>query len=202
MPTGKLRNRAARHDFFYERARREGFAGRAVYKLAEVDRRTGLLRRGMRVLDLGCWPGSWLQYTARIVGPTGVLVGVDRFPLEVPIPSPGVRQVVGDVFDLAPQVLLGSLPAFDVVLSDMAPDTTGVRSTDQARSEALFARALELAEALLAPGGSFCGKLFQGPGWQDLLQRCRGAFNKVRIIRPEGSRQGSLEQYVVGLGRK
>lgn len=202
MSTGKLRQRSARHDPYYERAKKDGFAARSVYKLQEIDQRVHLLRRGMRVLDLGCWPGSWLQHAATVVGPTGALVGVDRFPLEVPIPPPGVRQVIGDVYEVAPAELRGELPGFDVVLSDMAPDTTGVRSTDQARSEALFERALGLAEALLVPGGSFVAKLFQGPEWNSLLRRCRADFAEVRQIKPEGTRRESLEQYIIGLRRK
>jgi 23S rRNA (uridine2552-2'-O)-methyltransferase len=202
VSTGKLSDKGARHDRFYERAKREKFAARSVYKLDEIDRRVRLLRRGARVLDLGCWPGSWLQYAARAVGESGTLVGIDRYPLEIAIPPPGVRQVVGDVYTVEPAELRGELIGFDVVLSDMAPDTTGVRITDQARSEALFSRALELAEALLVPGGHFCGKLFQGPEWSALLARCRQVFAEVRLIKPEGTRQQSMEQYVIGLRRR
>lgn len=200
MSTGKLRDKDSRHDRFYQRAKREHFAARSVYKLQEIDQRFRVLRAGARVLDLGCWPGSWLQYAAQAVGAKGVLVGVDRFPVEVPVPAPGVRQLVGDVFALPPEQLLGDLPAFDAVLSDMAPDTTGVRNADQARSEALFTRALELAEATLAPGGNFVAKLFQGPGWNDLLARCRRRFTQVKTLKPAGTRKDSIEQYVVALG--
>jgi 23S rRNA (uridine2552-2'-O)-methyltransferase len=202
VSTGKLRHRSERHDQYYERAKRDGFAARSIYKLQEIDRKHHLLRRSQRVLDLGCWPGSWLQYAAQVVGPSGVLVGIDRFPLEVALPPPGVRQVVGDVFQVDPQELRGALPGFDVVLSDMAPDTTGVRSSDQARSEALFERALDLGEALLLPGGGFVGKLFQGPEWNALLRRCRALFSEVKQVKPEGTRRESIEQYVVGLSRR
>lgn len=202
MPTGKLRDRDHRKDPYYQRAKSEGFAARSVYKLEEIDRRCHLFRKGGRVLDLGCWPGSWLQYAARAVGPRGVLVGIDRFPLEAEIPAPGVRQVIGDVYVESFAALRGDLPGFDVVLSDMAPDTCGVRGSDQARSEGLFTRALEIAEGVLLPGGHFVGKLFQGPEWNALLQRCRRDFIDVRVIKPEGTRRDSIEQYVVGLSRK
>jgi 23S rRNA (uridine2552-2'-O)-methyltransferase len=152
------------------------------------------------VLDLGCRPGSWLQYVAKAVGERGALVGVDRAPLDVAIP--GARVLIGDVFQLSPDALRGELAGFDVVLSDMAPDTSGVRSLDQARSEGLFERALDLALALLVPGGHFVGKLFQGPDWQRLLLRARGGFETVRTVKPEGSRKESIEQYVVALGRR
>ncbi len=199
MSTGKLRDRESRHDKFYHRAKKEHFAARSVYKLQEIDKKYHLLRIGARVLDLGCWPGSWLQYAAQRVGPRGVLVGVDRFPLEVTVPAPGVRQVIGDAYEVTPAELLGELPAFDLVLSDMAPDTTGVRSTDQARSEALFEHALGIAEQVLSPTGGFVGKLFQGPDWNRLLTRCRRGFGEVRLIKPEGTRKESIEQYLVGL---
>jgi 23S rRNA (uridine2552-2'-O)-methyltransferase len=193
----KLRDRSHRHDQFHRRARAEGFAARSVFKLEEIDHKHRLLRRGARVLDLGCKPGSWLQYAAKVVGDEGALVGIDRTPLDVVIP--GARILTGDVFAIAPEELRGELAAFDVVLSDMAPDTSGVRSMDQARSEALFERALELAETLLAPGGHFLGKLFQGPDWQRLVTRCRAHFSDVKTIKPAGSRKESIEQYVLAM---
>ena len=192
---GTLRNLKGRHDVYYQRAKKEQFAARSVYKLQEIDQRFGLFRPGQRVLDLGCRPGSWLQYAAQRTG--GTLVGLDRQPLQVVIP--GARLLVGDVFELDAATLRGELSGFDVVLSDMAPDTTGVRHLDQARSEALFERALDLAEALLGPGGHFVGKLFQGPDWNRLLGRLRARFGETRTVKPESSRKDSIEQYVVGL---
>jgi 23S rRNA (uridine2552-2'-O)-methyltransferase len=152
------------------------------------------------VLDLGCRPGSWLQYAARVVGAGAALVGIDRTPLDVALPR--ARILVGDVFTVSVDELRGELAAFDVVLSDMAPDTTGVRSMDQARSEALFERALEIAEATLDRRGNFVGKLFQGPDWQRLVKRVREGFDEARTVKPAGSRKESIEQYVVGLGRR
>ncbi|WP_428261112.1 RlmE family RNA methyltransferase [Haliangium sp.] len=194
----KLSDRRNRHDAFHRRARQRGFRARAVFKLEEIDHKLKLLGRGQRVLDLGCAPGSWLQYARTRVGPSGHLVGIDRGALDPPVP--GARLLVGDVFEVTPEALLDDLDAFDVVLSDMAPDTIGVRHVDQARSEALFERALELAEATLAPGGCFVGKLFQGPAFVDLVKHCRREFEAVKIIKPKGSRQRSIEQYVVARG--
>jgi 23S rRNA (uridine2552-2'-O)-methyltransferase len=194
----KLGDRDKRHDRFFQQARREKFAARSVYKLEEIDRRFRLFARGARVLDLGCRPGSWLQYAARAVGGGATLVGLDRAPLDVAIPE--ARILVGDVFAISAAELLGPLERFDVVLSDMAPDTTGVRGVDQARSEALFERALEIAEQTLAPGGRFVGKLFQGPAWRDLVARARRGFAEVKTVKPESSRKESIEQYVVGVG--
>ena len=195
----KLDDRSARRDRFHQKAKREGFAARAVYKLEEIDQRHAIFERGMtRVLDLGCAPGSWLQYARQRIGTSAQLVGLDRGPLQRP--PQGARIVVGDVMSTNVAELLGELPAFDVVLSDMAPDTSGVRHADQSRSEALFERALEIAEATLAPGGRFVAKLFQGPAWKELIARTRARFGEVRTVKPESSRKESIEQYVVALG--
>jgi len=198
LSRSKLADRATRRDRFHQQAKREGFLARAVYKLSELDEKFHLLSRGDRVLDLGCAPGSWLQYARQRVGAEGVLVGLDRAPLARALPD--ARIVVGDVMAIDPAALRGELPAFDVVLSDMAPDTSGIRSLDQARSEALFERALELAVALLAPGGHFVGKLFQGPDFKRLTEAVRARFEVARTAKPAGSRSISIEQYVIGKG--
>lgn len=197
---GTLRDREGRHDHYFQRARRERFVARSVYKLVEIDERFRLFRPGQRVLDLGCRPGSWLQYASQRTGGSGTLVGLDREPIDIAIAR--CRIVVGDVFTISTDELRGELSAFDLVLSDLGPDTTGVRHVDQARSEGLFERALELAEILLAPGGHFVGKLFQGPDFARLLQRCRADFAEARVVKPVGSRKDSIEQYIVALQRR
>jgi 23S rRNA (uridine2552-2'-O)-methyltransferase len=194
----KLDDRSTRHDRFHQQAKREGFLARAVYKLEEIDTKVGLFDGGHRVLDLGCAPGSWLQYARQRIGDTAQLVGLDRTALERP--PPGARILVGDVLTIDVAQLLGELPAFDVVLSDMAPDTTGVRHVDQSRSEALFERALEIATQVLAPGGNFVGKLFQGPDFKKLTEAVRARFAIQKTAKPASSRQISIEQYVIGKG--
>jgi 23S rRNA (uridine2552-2'-O)-methyltransferase len=194
----KLNDPRHRHDKYFKRAREQGFAARSVFKLEEIDRKLRLIRPGGRVLDLGCRPGSWMQYALTAVGPKGAVVGIDRDPL--PAPIGGARVLVGDLFKASDAELLGDLAAFDVVLSDMAPDTTGVRATDQARSAALFEEALARAERLLAPGGGFIGKIFQGPDFQTLRQRMAKRFGEVRIIKPDSSRAQSIEIYLAGRG--
>jgi|SRR5688572_15312704 23S rRNA (uridine2552-2'-O)-methyltransferase len=191
----KLDDRRARRDVFHQRAQKAGFRARAVFKLEELDQQFEILHKGDRVLDLGCAPGSWLQYARTRVGPEAPMVGLDRAPIAGGIPN--ARIVVGDVHTITPAELLGELKAFDVVMSDMAPDTSGIRSADQARSEALFERALELAVALLAPGGNFVGKLFQGPDFKKLIDACRARFGVVKTAKPASSRSYSIEQYVV-----
>ena len=196
----KLDDRSARRDRFHQKAKKQGFLARAVFKLEELDQQFKLFKPGQRVLDLGCAPGSWLQYARTRVGDKGVLVGLDRGPLRGDVA--GARIVVGDVMKIDVAELRGELPAFDVVLSDMAPDTSGIRHLDQARSEALFERALEIATQTLAPGGNFVGKLFQGPDFKKLTEAVRAKFDVQKTAKPESSRQISIEQYVIGKGFK
>lgn len=200
MKSKGLADRSNRQDRFHQKAKKEGFLARAVYKLSEIDDKNELFAPGMRVLDLGCAPGSWLQYARSQVGPTGQLVGLDRAPLGGS--TSGARIEVGDVLTIDVKQLLGDLSGFDVVLSDMAPDTSGIRSMDQARSEGLFERALDIARQTLAPGGNFVGKLFMGPDFKKLCEEVRGAFTQMKTQKPASSRQLSIEQYVIGKGFK
>ena len=197
----KLADRGARHDAAYRRAKQEGFAARAVYKLAELDERFNLLGPGRRVLDLGCWPGSWMQYAAERVGEDGHVVGIDLRPVELALPS-WCEAFVADVEALDPRVLLERFGPFDLVLSDMAPKTIGDTTTDALRSEALFERALEFASVVLRPGGHFAGKVFQGGGFTGLLERVRGLFLQSKPFHTKATRAGSAEHYLVGQGRR
>ncbi len=203
MAKSRLDDRGTRRDHFHAKAKKEGFAARAVYKLEEIDQKVSLFETGDRVLDLGCAPGSWLQYARKQVGETGILVGLDR-PVGINAMKalPNARLLSGDVMTVKLDDLKADLSGFDVVLSDMAPDTSGIRSLDQSRSEALFERALEIAEAVLSPGGNFVGKLFQGPDFKKLMEAVRMTFDKMKTVKPASSRQISIEQYVVGLGFK
>ena len=187
-----------RPDRFTREAKKRGFAARSVFKLEEIDRRVRLFRKGQRVLDLGAAPGSWSQFAAERIGPGGKLVAVDLSPL-AKTPAANVTFFTGDVLTLAPEALGGP---FDVVLSDMAPSTTGTRESDQAKSFELFMRALELAGALLSPGGSFVGKIFMGPDFPAAKRRVKELFQTERAIRPEGTRESSFEIFLVGISRK
>jgi 23S rRNA (uridine2552-2'-O)-methyltransferase len=194
----RLRDRSARHDVFFKKARDQGFVARAVFKLEDLDKKLALLRAGDRVLDLGCRPGSWLQYASQRVGPHGKLVGIDRLPMPSEIPN--ARIMIADLYETSDESLLGDLAAFDVVLSDMAPDTTGIRSTDQARSAALVEEALGRAERLLAPGGAFVAKVFQSPEVEVIRKRMEKQFSSVKLVKPEASRKISTELYLTGKG--
>jgi 23S rRNA (uridine2552-2'-O)-methyltransferase len=197
-------------DHYFRQAKREGYAARSAYKLEEIDRRRGLLRPGMRVLDLGCAPGSWLQYAAARVGERGEVIGIDLRLVTVILP-PWVRAIQGDVFETRPeawaQTLSGQGQCFDLILSDMAPKTTGVPSGDAARSAALALRALELAGmtlarggTLLRQGGALLVKVFQGARFPDLRQGFRERFDRVTVEKPKASRAESVELYLLGLG--
>lgn len=187
-------------DSFTKAAKAQGFPARSVFKLEEIDRRTRLFRGGQRVLDLGAAPGSWAKYAAQRVGPGGRVLAIDLSEITAVMP-PNVERVKGDVFALS-QEELGRVGPYDVVISDMAPATTGTRFADQARSFELFMRAVDVAEGALKPGGAFVGKLFMSEDLPKAKERIRKLFTEVRLLRPEATRQQSYEVFLVGLGRK
>ncbi len=195
--TGK--NPYARPDRYTVLAKKEGFAARSVFKLDEIQRRYRVLRQGDRVVDLGCSPGSWSRFAHRIVGGTGQIVGVDIEP-----PADPVGEVlVESVFDLEPESLVEALggPA-GVVLSDMAPRTTGNVLGDHVRQIELVTRAMELARAVLRPGGNAVVKVFDGEDAHAFVQAQRPHFTKVKRARPEAVRRSSREFFLVCLGAK
>ncbi|MGF1467010.1 MAG: SAM-dependent methyltransferase [Sandaracinaceae bacterium] len=196
----RARRRRRPQDAYGKRARREGYAARSVYKLAEIDAKVRLLRRGDRVLDLGAYPGSWTAYAAERVQREGKVVGVDLQPFRGSLP-PHARMVQADAtaLDLG---ALGGPEAFDVVLSDMAPATIGHRFTDMARSQALFLAALDIAERVLVPGGRFCGKLFQGGDFPEARAAVQARFGTARVVKPKATRSESYEVYLVGLDKR
>jgi len=193
-----------RKDVHYRRARAAGYRARSAYKLLELDARFRLLHAGDRVVDLGAWPGAWLQVARECVGPGGRLVGVDVVPVD-PLPAANVALVTGDVREPATlREVLARLDgtAADVVLSDLAPKLTGVRATDEARAAELVDAALTALASILRPGGRLLIKVFMDTGYPTTLARLRGMFPDVRTTRPTATRQGSAELYAVGLGHR
>lgn len=184
-------------DHFGHRARAEGFAARSVYKLEEIDRRVKLLAPGKRVLDLGAYPGSWTSYAAQRVGPRGRVLGIDKTEFRGALPE-WAEIKTGDALtlDLATEHGPGS---FDVVLSDMAPATTGHRFVDQTRSFELFSKALAVAAAVLPAGGHFVGKIFLGPDFEQAKKDVARVFEETKIVKPPASRLESYETFLVGL---
>lgn len=186
-------------DSYGRRAKREGFPARSVYKLEEIDRRVRLFRGGQRVLDLGAYPGSWTLYAAERVGSQGSVVGIDRTEFKGALP-PNARMVHGDVLSLDPAILGDAV--FDVVISDMAPNTSGMRTRDMYLSYELVMAALEIAKNHLVAGGTFVAKIFQGEEFEDARAKFREVFDEVRIIRPKATRSESYEVFLIGLGKK
>lgn len=186
-------------DHYFHKAKKEHYLARAVYKLQEIQDRYKILKPGNRVLDLGAAPGSWMQFAREIVGASGLVVGVDLKGVEHRFPE-GVVVLQGDVTDpgLARSLSVEHGP-FDVVLSDMAPSTSGIRVADSARSALLFESALEMARSALRPGGHFVAKLFQGAEFHVLLQAVKRDFEWVKVTKPDASRKQSKEIYVIGM---
>lgn len=190
-----------RKDAFYRQAKRAGYRSRAAYKLLELHRTFRLIKRGDRVVDLGSWPGGWIQVAATLVGTRGKVIGVDVVPLE-PFSLPQVTLLQGDATDPALQhtilTLLGGRA--DVVLSDMAPKLSGIREVDDARTSELCRAALRCAQRLLRSGGTLVLKVFMGPGLDAVLAEARAMFATVQTTRPEATRKGSAELYLVATG--
>jgi 23S rRNA (uridine2552-2'-O)-methyltransferase len=181
-------------------AKAQGYPARSVFKLEEIDRRLGLFRGVRRVLDLGAAPGSWSLYASRHVPPDGKILAIDLKPIEQDFPAV-VDVVQGDALSIQNELLARYAP-YDLVLSDMAPNTSGAKIEDQLRSHELFMRAVEVGVALGRSGASFVGKLFMSGEFEKARAELRKHFNKVQAIRPEGTRHASSELFLVGLGLK
>ena len=192
--------RRDRPDHYAKQAKREGYQARSVYKLEELQRRFRILAPGMRVLDVGAAPGSWTQYARKVVGEKGSLVAVDLSELPALEGFENVEVVTGDVTDEEVARRLEEAGPFDAVVSDAAPKTSGNRTLDTARSAAIVEHLLRLAPRLLAPGGAFVAKLFQGGEEQTLLGELRARFETARLVKPKASRDESFETFLVGTG--
>jgi 23S rRNA (uridine2552-2'-O)-methyltransferase len=189
-------------DPFVKRAKAEGWRSRAVYKLEEIDRGARLFRPGMVVLDLGAAPGAWSQYARRRVGSTGRVLASDILPMDG---LPGVEFLQGDFREAAVLDQLKSMLGathVDVLLSDMAPNLSGMDAIDAPRSFYLAELALELAPVVLKPGGVALIKLLQGAGFQEFVVAARREFKQIKLLKPEASRSRSPETYLLASGRR
>lgn len=192
-----------RKDYFFHKAKKENYAARSAFKLEEIDQRFKILRPAMKVLDLGAAPGSWSQYASRKIGQKGQVLGVDLQPIKITLPN--ALFITADMRDLDLGAVMaenGISPPFDVVLSDMAPRTTGIRITDQAKSLELCQLALATAERFLRPGGNFVAKLFHSEEFEPFRADLRERFKSVEILRPRSTRKESKEIFLIGLGYK
>ena len=184
------------HDQFFKKAKAEGYLARSAYKLKEIQERKKLFGPGGRVLDLGCAPGAWVQVACEIVGPRGIVVGIDLKEVRESFPD-NVHILQGDIYATPPEVLTGqSGQKFDAVLSDMAPDTSG--HGDHFLSVRLCQRVLDLLPALLKPGGNLAMKVFEGEEYPQLLKDTAAKFASAKGFKPKASRDVSREMYVIG----
>ncbi|MFV2056132.1 MAG: RlmE family RNA methyltransferase [Thiohalomonadales bacterium] len=185
------------NDSYVKQASQSGYRSRAVYKLQEIQQKDAILVPGSTVVDLGAAPGSWSQYASKVLGPAGHVIALDILPME---PITGVIQVQGDFSEQAVlDRLLVSINGRKIrlVISDMAPNITGIKSVDQAHSVQLGELALDLAHKVLEKEGDLLIKVFHGEGFDDLLRQLRQGFNKVHIRKPKASRSSSREVYLL-----
>ncbi|RZA07477.1 MAG: RlmE family RNA methyltransferase [Proteobacteria bacterium] len=184
-------------DFYHRKAKEEGFLARSAYKLQEIQKKFKLIKNGNGVLDLGCAPGAWTQVALPLVGPKGIVIGIDLEKVE--LKHDRFRFIHGDAFKLKTE----DLPEgpFHVVLSDMAPKTSGVKVRDQARSAELCLHALMVAKEHLIPGGSLVVKLFEGEDANDVRAQIQADFRELKLFRPESTRTASKEIYLVAQGK-
>jgi 23S rRNA (uridine2552-2'-O)-methyltransferase len=187
-------------DHYTRLARKERYPARSVYKLKEIQQRFAVIRAGDAVLDLGCAPGSWLMQAADLAGPAGRVVGVDLAPVTVSLPA-HVSVHTRDVFELVDDPVAFFGQEFDVVLSDMAPATTGSRGVDAARSHRLCEAALAIARRALRPGGAFVCKIFQGEDFKSFSEDVKSEFAQCKIFKPQSCRKASKEIYLIGKGK-
>jgi 23S rRNA (uridine2552-2'-O)-methyltransferase len=191
-------------DYYYHKAKDENFAARSVFKLQEIDDRFKLLKAGQIIIDLGCAPGSWSQYASQKVGPKGRVLGVDLQPVKLTIPN--ALFIAADLRSLELEKTFaecGISPPFDIVLSDMAPKTTGVKITDQVRSMELCELALSVADRFAKPKGShFVAKLFHSDEFEKFRKMLIARYSKVEVLRPKSTRTGSKEIFLIGINRR
>lgn len=188
-----------RQDFYFKKAKEENYPARSVYKLKEIDDKYQIIKRGDIVLDLGCAPGSWSLYLSRKVGSRGEVIGIDLRKVEIER-NENLKLIQGDIKDY--QELIQDEKIFDVIVSDMAPDTTGIHSLDVGKSLELVNIALEIVRNNLRNGGSFVCKIFEGEGTEDFLRRVKLLFSFVKQFRPNAVRKHSREFYLIAKNKK
>lgn len=186
-------------DHYYEKAKQENFLARSIYKLEEIDQKYKVLKAGMKVVDFGYYPGSWIQYTSRVIGDSGLVVGIDIQEVNKKLAGiKNVRVFQKSIFDITDLSDLGVDNQFDVVLSDMAPSTTGIKTVDQARSLNLVESVFEVLPRFLRPGGNFVIKVFDSQIAQDYLKQQKNLFGEFHFLKPKSTRSVSKEFFVIG----
>jgi 23S rRNA (uridine2552-2'-O)-methyltransferase len=190
-------------DYYFKKAKKDNYPARSVYKLKEAQEKYRFIKSGKRVLDLGCHPGSWSMYAASILGPKGIVVGVDlqKTGLEAQKGDAEIHWLCYDVYaDELVRNLKKQWPGFHVLLSDMAPQTTGSQYADHQHSLRLARRVLKLVRIFLHPKGSLYVKVFQGEDFPEFVEECKPLFASIKVVKPASSRRESREVFVLGRG--
>jgi 23S rRNA (uridine2552-2'-O)-methyltransferase len=186
-------------DHYFKKAKSENYLARSIYKLEEVDKKYHVLKQGIKVVDLGYYPGSWIQYTSKVIGDSGKVIGIDIQEVNKKLTGiKNVRVYQKDIFDIKDLSQLGVEDKFDVVLSDMAPSTTGIKSLDQDRSLNLVESVFGLLPKFLNTGGHFVIKVFDSQHAQDYLKTQKVLFQEFHYLKPKSTRSVSKEFFVIG----
>jgi 23S rRNA (uridine2552-2'-O)-methyltransferase len=186
-------------DHYFHKAKNENYLARSIYKLEEIDQRYKVLKKGNYVVDLGYYPGSWIQYTSKVIGDEGRVVGIDIQEVNKKLTGiQNVRVYQKDIFNISDLSQLEVTEPFDVVLSDMAPSTTGIQSVDQIRSLNLVESVFGLLPKFLKPGGNFVIKVFDSQDAQNYLKSQKNLFNEFHYLKPKSTRSVSKEFFVIG----
>jgi len=201
LPKAWIQDR--KREYYYKKAKEENYRSRATYKLVQANTKYGFIQRNNVVVDLGAAPGGWIQAARKMTGKNGFVLGVDLKPIE-PFTQEYVRTIIADFTepDTVEQICSFLPREADVVISDAAPNITGVWEVDHARQIDLATKALEIAQCVLKPGGNFFVKLFEGEMFNDYILTVKDLFDTVKIVKPEASRQKSSEMYLLALGLK
>ena len=201
LPKAWIQDR--KREYYYKKAKEENYRSRATYKLVQANEKYGFIKRNDVVVDLGAAPGGWIQAARKMTGKSGFVLGIDLKPIE-PFTQEYIRTIIADLTepDIVEQIRLFLPRAADVVISDAAPNITGVWEVDQAKQIDLATKALEIAKCILRPSGNFFVKLFEGEMFNDFILTVKKLFDTVKIVKPQASRQKSSEMYLLALGLK
>lgn len=199
MPKAWIQDR--KREYYYKKAKEENYRSRATYKLVQANGKYGFIQRDDIVVDLGAAPGGWIQAARKMAGKNGFVLGVDLKPID-PFAQEYIRTIIGDFTEpgIVEQIRSFLPRKADVVLSDAAPNITGVWEVDHARQIDLATKALEIAQCILRPNGNFFVKVFEGDLLNDFMLTIKTLFNTIKIVKPEASRAKSSEMYFLALG--
>ena len=201
LPTAWIRDR--KREYYYKKAKEENYRSRAIYKLVQANEKYGFIQRNDVVVDLGAAPGGWIQAARKMTGKHGFVLGIDLKPID-PFTQEYVRTIIADLTEpgIVEQILSFLPRKADAVISDAAPNITGVWEVDHARQIDLATKALEIAQCILRPQGNFFVKVFEGGMLNDFIQTVKTVFETVKIVKPQASRAQSSEMYLLAMGLK